>query len=142
MKDLPVRDASVFDFGTGTGILAILAAMMGARRVVAIDNDEWSIRNATENAEKNNCSSIEILLSEELPTEKFDVILANINRNVILAQMRNLVNMMHSKSHLLVSGLMLEDEKIIVEACNTSGLQLIKRDWRGNWISLLVITGN
>ena len=84
MRDIDFKNKYVFDFGTGTGILAILAEKLGAAKIIATDIDEWSIANASENIEKNHCSKISVNLSSQIPDEKFDIILANINRNIFL----------------------------------------------------------
>jgi ribosomal protein L11 methyltransferase len=84
MRDLDFKGKTVLDFGTGTGILAILAEKLGASEIKAIDVDDWSIANAKENVERNGCAAVSLSLTSHLPEEKFDIILANINRNVIL----------------------------------------------------------
>src|ERR1700741_5040122 len=86
MKDIDIKGKHVLDFGTGTGILAILAEKMGAANVIAFDNDEWSIRNAEENFFVNRCKSITLRKADFIDTEaSFDLILANINKNVLLS---------------------------------------------------------
>jgi ribosomal protein L11 methyltransferase len=86
MRKIDFNDKSVLDFGTGTGVLAILAAKSGASDITAIDNDEWSIRNAEENFRENKTTGIRLHLSETLlGHNEFDVVLANINLNVLCA---------------------------------------------------------
>ena len=86
------HDKSVFDFGTGTGILAILAEKLGAAKVFAVDYDEWSIENAAENLARNNCSKFELKKADNAIGDKqYDIILANINKNVILDNFASLV---------------------------------------------------
>ena len=93
MRLLDFKDKMVFDFGTGTGVLAILAEKLGAASVFAIDNDEWSIENAKENIAYNDCSKILIQKAETIPAEKqYDIILANINLNVILANLSSIAS--------------------------------------------------
>ena len=142
MKDIDFKNKNVFDFGTGTGILAILAEKLGAAKVSAIDIDEWSINNAIENIAMNNCNKIQVTLSTELPDEKFDVFLANINKNVILQYLHQIKNCLPAKGYLLVSGLLTSDEKDIVEAFEKNGFELLKQVTRTNWISLLFVNGN
>ncbi|HEU4471453.1 MAG TPA: 50S ribosomal protein L11 methyltransferase [Flavisolibacter sp.] len=137
MRGMDFAGKKVFDFGTGTGILAILAEKLGAIAISAIDVDEWSIRNAGENAERNKCSHIELALSTEVPAGKFDIILANINRHVILQYLPLLKKALNARGYLLLSGLMTSDEQDVVEACSGLGLQFAQRDERSNWISLL-----
>lgn len=137
MRAIDFRNKTVFDFGTGTGILAILAEKLGAAKITAIDVDDWSISNAKENIERNNCSKISISLSSEIPNEKFDIILANINRNVILNYSSQLVKSLKEKGCLLLSGLLASDEKDILEAGSNESLKLLNHTERSNWISLL-----
>ncbi len=138
MKGLDFSNKTVFDFGTGTGILAILAEMLGAASVLAIDVDEWSAVNAKENIEKNKCAAIEVRLSSLLPSQQFDVILANINRNVILQYLPELQTKVNENGMLLLSGLMSGDEKDILEACSKYHFDLVNKTERNNWISLLL----
>ena len=85
MREIDFNDKTVFDFGTGTGVLAILAEKLGAEKIIAIDNDEWSIENAKENIKRNNCHAIELQKADTSAVNgTFDIILANINKNVIL----------------------------------------------------------
>jgi ribosomal protein L11 methyltransferase len=108
---------SVLDFGTGTGVLAILAKQLGAGNVFAIDNDPWSIENAKENTTINECGQIQLSLSDELPVDvQFDVILANINRNVILANSSKLAEILRPGGRLLLSGLLVADREAIEAA--------------------------
>lgn len=139
MREIEVENKSVADFGTGTGILSILAEKMGARSVWAIDNDDWSINNATENVEKNNCHKIELEKLERFGNEKkFDLILANINRNVILDNVTALFNGMEAGGHLLLSGLLKDDEATILSAFNRYNIKVIKTLQNGYWISILI----
>ena len=135
MSHIDFTKKRVFDFGTGTGILAILAQKLGAASIIAIDNDEWSIKNAEENFQKNNVYSITLFQSSAIPGDSFDIILANINRNILSEYASGLVNILSPNGVLLVSGILKEDEKIIVAAFNI--LQLIKVQQNKNWISIL-----
>lgn len=137
MKDLDFTGRSVFDFGTGTGILAILAEKLGAGNVYAMDNDEWSIDNAAENIDRNGCTVIRLELSATIPTRPFDIIIANINRNVILDNITAMYNCLNEKGFVLLSGLLVEDEKDIINICSRLNLHLVKRSEQNNWISLL-----
>ena len=139
MKDIDFTDKTVFDFGTGTGILAILAEKLGAAYVWGIDVDEWSINNAKENIEKNNCTAVEVELSTNIPSKQFDIILANINRNVILHYLPELKKSLSENGCLLLSGLLTTDEKDIVTACTENNLDMIKLIEKNNWISLLFV---
>ncbi len=142
MAEIDFAGKTVFDFGTGTGILAILAEKLGAERVSAIDVDVWSIENAKENMGKNGCRKIDIQLSSILPDQPFDIILANINRNVILQYLPQLKKMLAENGTLLLSGLMTSDEEDIIHACTANALKLVKQTEKNNWISLLVHNRN
>lgn len=137
MQKLDFKGKSVFDFGTGTGILAILAEKLGAEKILAIDNDEWSFENAKENKERNNCTKIDIQLSSVLPQQSFDMVLANINRNVILQYMPYLNVLVNNNGMLLLSGLLVDDKEDIVEACRQKGFLMVNESEKTNWISLL-----
>jgi ribosomal protein L11 methyltransferase len=137
MQAIDFKNKTVFDFGTGTGILAILAEQLGAAGIFAIDNDSWSIENAKENADRNNCTKIELQLTENIPSQKFDIILANINRNVILEHAAALKNATLKNSLVLLSGLLVADETDVVACFEQSGFVFVSKMVRGNWISLL-----
>ncbi len=137
MGELDFSNRSVFDFGTGTGILAILAEKLGARKVFAVDNDPWCIENASENILINKCNNIDIHLNEKLHlTNKYDIILANINRNIILDNLSELVNALHTGAQILFSGLLESDEKEIGAACEKAGLDHHKTLTGNGWIAL------
>lgn len=137
MRNIDFNNKTVFDFGTGTGILAILAEKLGAKNIIAIDNDEWSINNAKENVERNNCMCIQLFLSSILSSkEKFDVVLANINKNVILDNFKNLKNLLSQNGQLLVSGLLVEDEADIIAAAVKNKLKHTTRIGSNKWISI------
>lgn len=142
MRAIDFKGKEVFDFGTGTGILAILAEKLGAGRVVAIDVDEWSIENARENIERNGCSKIDVSLSTTIPDQQFDVILANINRNVLLQYAPQLEKACKPNARLLLSGLMTADATDINDAFTRQGFKLVKQTDRNNWISLLFAKGS
>ncbi len=137
MDTLDFNNKVVFDFGTGTGILAIFAEMAGAKKVIAIDNEEWSINNALENFERNNSKRIEVSLSEEIPTDKlFDIILANINKHVIMDTLQSLTNQLTDSGDLLISGFLPEDEVDIITKAKEFKFFLKSKLLKGNWICL------
>lgn len=137
MEELDFRHKTVFDFGTGTGILAILAEKCGAERVVAIDNDEWSITNAKENIDANNCTKIQLARADSPVSEcTCDIILANINRNVLLENMHTLVDLLARKGILLLSGIMTSDENDMVTCLQSYGMHLVDKKNRGQWLCL------
>lgn len=141
MRNIDFNKRAVFDFGTGTGILAILAEKLGASDITASDVDEWSIENAAENIIRNNCKKISLCLSSQIPSKEFDIILANINRNVIFDVLPRLRNSVKKNGYVLLSGLLAADEQDILDACSNEDLKLIKQSERNNWISLLFING-
>jgi ribosomal protein L11 methyltransferase len=137
MRGIDFAGKSVLDFGTGTGVLAILAGKLGASKVVAIDNDEWSIENAKENATRNDCELVELRKAESAQLDQnFDVILANINRNVILNNMTTLSRQLNKGGVLLLSGILREDAAVINEAAEKQGLVYGDRAEKDNWLCI------
>ena len=135
MQHLVFRDLSVLDFGTGTGVLAILACKLNAGAVTAIDSDEWSIENATENAKLNDCEKIRIDLRDSLDgLGQFDVILANINLRVILENMENLRQHLNQSGVFIGSGVLESDEEKIRTKALRAGFTLERLMSRDNWI--------
>ena len=137
MRNLNFKSKVVFDFGTGTGILAILAEKLGAAKVTAIDIDEWSIENAHENIRRNDCFRIDVMLSTTIPANMFDIILANINRNVILDYLPILAKALKPDASILFSGLLLADEEAIKQTTAENKLVLQSKGERQGWLSLL-----
>lgn len=138
MRDLDFKGKKVLDFGTGTGVLAILAEKMGAAAISAIDSDEWSITNATENCEQNNCSVISLKQADAVPADgQYDIILANINLNVILANMPTLASVAVQSAKIILSGFLTSDEQTIITSANASGLKKIALLRQKEWIALL-----
>ena len=127
MRYVDFNQKSVLDFGTGTGILAILAEKSGAEKIYAIDNDDWSIVNAGENFKKNNCNKIALLKASDASSKsKFDIILANINKNVILESFDTLGEILKPKGVILLSGLLRSDKEEIFTAANRAALTIKK----------------
>ena len=136
---LDFKDKKVLDMGCGTSVLAIYAKMKGAKDVLAIDIDEWSVENSKENAERNNVElRIELGTAENLGKEKFDIILANINRNILISDIPTYVKDMNGGSELLLSGLCFFDVADILEVCTEQGLKLKNKQQREEWCSLLL----
>jgi ribosomal protein L11 methyltransferase len=137
MQHIKFEGKNVLDFGTGTGILAILAKMLHAGEVLAIDNDEWSTENAKENVTKNNQSDITIKQgSLELVSRQFDIVLANINRNVLLSYMQQLADIINIGGLILMSGILQQDKELIVEAAQNVGFRLKDSQTEKNWVAL------
>ena len=137
MKEIDFNGRSVLDFGTGTGILAILAERSGAKNIVAIDNDDWSITNAEENFKKNNCKKIILRKASDAASEiKFDIILANINKNIILENLVLLNEQLNNGGQILLSGLLESDKEEILTVATELHLKLKKELIRNNWIAV------
>lgn len=137
MTRMDFNNKSVFDFGTGTGVLAILAEKMGAREVDAVDNDPWSISNAADNLLENACSKVQLRLAGDARSRQaFDIILANINRNVILDNLSVLRAQLKPGGTLLLSGLLREDAETINRAAAAEGLVFRDMAERNGWICL------
>ncbi len=137
LRNTSLEGKRVFDFGTGTGVLAILAEKCGAAEVLAIDYDEWSIANAADNIAENHCSRIVLEQSDHAGGKgSFDVILANINRNVILDNMNELANSLLPGGELLLSGLLTDDEPAVRTAAESCLLDFAGRDERDKWLFL------
>ena len=139
MGHLLFENKKVADFGTGTGILAIVAEKLGAIRIVAIDADDYSIENSVENIDRNNCYKIEVIQSNLFSSaEQFDIILANINKNVIIDNIQALAAASNAGGNVLLSGLLKEDEYDILMACQAYNLRRVNTVERNNWISILL----
>ena len=138
MRNLDFVGKTVLDFGTGTGILSILAEKLGSADVLAIDNDKWSIENSRENIERNFCKNIRIEQRHDADVKRsFDVVLANINRNIIIENLFFLSTQLNEGGNLLLSGLLAEDEQIILSEIKNHQLKHINTLHRLQWISLL-----
>ena len=137
MREIDFTGKTVFDFGTGTGLLAILAEKLGAKKIMAIDNDDWSIANAIENFERNSCRNIRLEKNDRLTgDEKYEVILANINKNVILENFSSLFVHLAPGGTMLLSGLLTTDEEDILPIADSYHLILSARMEQNNWICL------
>lgn len=126
------------DMGCGTAILAILVEMKGAQPIDAIDIDNWCYLNSIENAERNNCKHISVYEGDAslLVGKKYDVIIANINRNILLNDMQQYVACLNENGILFLSGFYTEDIPVISESCTSKGLTYVKQFERNNWVAL------
>ena len=126
----------VLDMGCGTAILSILASMRGAKSVTGVDIDEWAYENALENIQLNHISNMDILLggSEQIAGKKYDIILAIINRNVLLENMKIYSACMNENSELYMSGFYKEDIPVICEEANHCGLVLETYTEKNRWV--------
>ena len=134
MLETDFQRKEVLDMGCGTAVLAILAKKLGAARTVAIDNDEWAYRNAFTNSELNGVSSIEIVLGDASSIQgRFDVVLANINRNILLRDMHFYEAAMKPEAHIFFSGFYTEDLDSIKSEAERLGLRYRRHMSRNNW---------
>lgn len=125
----------VLDMGSGTGVLAILAKKLGSATTVAIDNDEWAYRNALDNIRLNDENEIVVELGDanSLNNRQFDLILANINRNILLRDMREYVKCLVEGGKIFFSGFYEEDLKLIAKEAESLGLKYISHVTKNNW---------
>ncbi len=144
MRDIPVKKKKVLDMGCGTGILSILAAKMDAALVTAVDIDKWAYSNATENARKNNIGSIQFIQGDidAVRQNKYDVILANINRNILMLYIKHYARMLTTSGFLIISGILIQDLDYFLEKSSAEGLRLINKRDMENWLSLLFVQNN
>ena len=138
LLEMDVNGLKTLDMGCGTAILAILAEMKGAQPIDAIDIDNWCYLNSIENAERNNCQNISVYEGDAalLQGKKYDLIIANINRNILLNDMQSYVDCLNAGGTILFSGFYEEDIPFIDNSCTEKGLTYIKKFQRNNWVSL------
>jgi len=132
-----LRDKKVLDMGCGTGVLAILTEMRGAREINAIDIDEWSVVNAMENIERNDCEKVHVELGDAslLRGRTYDLIIANINRNILLKDISFYTSCLNKKGVLLLSGFYLSDLDMISTKCSSYNLRFEKNLEKNNWVA-------
>jgi len=135
MFEIDFTDKSVLDMGTGTGVLAILAAKLGATSLIGIDFDKWAYENSVENAQINAISTINFIHGDAnlIGDEKFDIILANINRNIILQDIAIYVKAMNTNSEIIFSGFLKQDIPLILEKSKQLGLDLVASKHKNKW---------
>ena len=138
METISFEEKSVLDFGTGTGVLAILAEKLGAQKVMAIDNDEWSINNTLENINANGCKNILVEKRENLEgMAGVDIILANINLNVLSQFSSSIKKLMQPRSFLLVSGFLVKDDDRIQTIFDKNDFVKVSAMERDGWLAVL-----
>ena len=132
---------SVLDMGCGTGVLAILAEKVRATQLDAIDIDNWCYVNSLENVERNNCKKISVYEGDVtlLEDKTYDVIIANINRNILLKDIKTYAKCLNSNGMLFLSGFYKEDIPLIEAECNKQMLKMNEIIERGQWVSLKFI---
>ena len=141
LLQMELKDKSLLDMGCGTAVLAILASMRGAKDIVAIDIDTWCTENSIENLQMNHIEGVEVLLggAELLAGKHFDIILANINRNILLADMEQYADCLYSGGELYMSGFYVQDIPLIEAEANRNGLTLIDYHEKNNWVAVKTI---
>ena len=138
LLQLDLEGKKTLDMGCGTGILAIFAEMKGANPIDAIDIDNWCYENSLENVERNNCKNISVFEGEAalLVDKKYDVIIANINRNILLMDMQAYTNCLNDNGVLLLSGFYKDDIPVIDAEVSKYNLKLETVIERNNWVAL------
>lgn len=131
-------DKKILDMGTGTGVLAILAALKGAKHITAIDNDEWAYNNCIENVEKNNIHIIETILGDakSIKDVDYDIVIANINRNILLQDMATYAKVMTDNGVLFLSGFYKEpDLDILLQEAKKYQLEITSYKEKNGWVA-------
>jgi ribosomal protein L11 methyltransferase len=138
MEEIDFKGKRVFDFGCGTGVLAILARKLGAEEVLAIDYDPASTENTIENVQLNKVEPVEVLEGtlDVVPHQLFAVILANINRNVLMDTLPDLKTLLEPGGLLLLSGILIRDQPLLLERAAETGLIFESAQTKGDWCML------
>lgn len=140
LLDMDLEGKSVLDCGCGTGILGIVASKCGAKHVTAYDIDEWSVNNTRHNAQLNGVDNLEVLEGDASVLSHvsglFDVVLANINRGILLQDMPHFIDMTHKNSTLILSGFYSSDAPLLIERASELGLRETLRKTNGDWCCL------
>lgn len=136
--DHNLKDKSVLDFGCGTGVLSILCEKLGAKEIDAIEIEEQSLKNAQQNAIKNNCKKIVFTLGDgnSIPSVAYDLLLVNINKNTILSEFKNLVKSIKKESVILFSGFFDSDLVSVIKEGQLNGLNTLYSSLENNWALL------
>ncbi len=138
LLQLELENKKVLDMGCGTGILAIFAEMRGANPTDAIDIDNWCYQNSLENVERNNCHHISVFEGDSslLVNKKYDLIIANINRNILLMDIKIYTGCLNDNGILLLSGFYQDDIPMIDQEVSKYGLKLETVIERNNWVAM------
>ncbi|HQW83761.1 MAG TPA: 50S ribosomal protein L11 methyltransferase [Ferruginibacter sp.] len=138
MKDIDFKNKRVLDFGTGTAVLAILAEKMGAAKIDAIDYDQWSIENSKENSTINNCNKINLLMADTISGDnKYNIILANINLNVIKENLTAIKASAVNNGYILLSGFLKADEEEMERNLTLNNMIIVNTIQKAEWICIL-----
>lgn len=129
---------SVLDMGCGTSVLAIMSEKRGATKITAIDIDDWCVENSIENIQRNDCKCIEVKLGDAslLKNEYFDVVIANINRNILLNDLSLYAATLSQNGMVLLSGFYKSDMPVILEECSKHGLSFVENLERNEWVAV------
>ena len=135
LYNLDLNDKSILDMGSGTGVLSIVASKNGAKQVVGIDIDEWAFQNSIDNAKLNNTENISFLHGDInlIENQNFDIILANINRNIIEKDIKVYYDLLAKKGDLLISGFLEEDVDFIINLSINNRFNVINKKNKGQW---------
>ncbi len=141
MMEQDFKNSTVLDMGCGTGVLAILASKMNAKRIDAIDIDEWCYENTVENIERNNCPNINAYLGDAnlLDNQSYRNVIANINRNILLADLPRYVQVLDKDGLLFLSGFYHDDIPEVRKKCESLGLEFVKNLEKNEWVACLFI---
>lgn len=137
MLSMDFNDRIVLDMGCGTGVLAILASLKKAKNIIAIDIDEWAFENTIENIARNNCHNIEVFKGDAalINQKLFDIILANINRNILLEDIKHYSKTLKRNGILLLSGIYENDLDVIKKEAENQHLKFEMYDSKNNWVA-------
>ncbi len=138
--DASLAEKTILDMGSGTGVLAILCEMKGAKKILAIDIEPWSVENCRKNAVVNNCNRIESVLGdiEAIIGNRFDVVFANINKNILLSHMPNYIQALSPNGFLYLSGFFSSDAQEIKEIAEGLGLSFFSKREREGWCMMVL----
>ncbi len=138
---MDIGGKKVLDMGCGTAVLAILAHKMGASEILAIDNDEWAYQNSLDNISLNDADEIKVLLGDAdlLKNKEFDIIFANINRNILLQDIPRYAGVLTKNGSLVMSGFYADDLPLIEEKALASGLRLESTSIKNKWMAAIFI---
>jgi ribosomal protein L11 methyltransferase len=138
MLESELKNKAFLDMGCGTGVLAVLAAKAGAKSGLAIDNDNWAFENTKENLKRNDIHNVDALLGDEqlISGRYFDIIFANINRNILLQQIPTYLKALNHRGTIFLSGFYEEDIPVLLKTFDDSGLKLLKKRTLNNWSAI------
>lgn len=138
MQSIDFKHKTVLDMGCGTGILAIFASKLGAERVSAIDIEDFAFENSLENVQLNGCSNIFVEKGsiEKIPSWNFHIILANINKNILLDQIVHYAHHLQNRGNLFLSGFFETDAELLIHHCERVGMEFVSQLSKNNWTCL------